>query len=88
MPSADCTWRAAAVSTGSSASEAATSGLLCMAIVGGAVLPVGVGLLADALGLHTAFLVPMAAYGLIALFALRAARSEAAPAAAALAAGR
>ncbi len=72
----------------SSASEAATSGLLCMAIVGGAVLPVGVGLLADALGLHTAFLVPMAAYGLIALFALRAARSEAAPAEAALAAGR
>jgi FHS family L-fucose permease-like MFS transporter len=53
----------------SSASTAATSGLLCTAIVGGAVLPVLVGLTADSLGLHAAFFVPMAAYAVIALFA-------------------
>ena len=59
----------------SSASSAATSGLLCMSIVGGAILPPMTGLLADALGLHAAFLLPMAAYAVIALFAFNAVRT-------------
>lgn len=54
----------------SAASAAATSGLLCMAIVGGAVLPVLVGHIADVAGLGAAFLVPMASYCGIAVFAL------------------
>lgn len=53
----------------STAHASATSGLLCMAIVGGALLPVTVGAVADAVGLATAYLVPMACYGIIALFA-------------------
>ncbi len=59
----------------SSASTAATSGLLCTAIVGGAILPVLVGVIADSIGLHAAFLVPMAAYAAIAGFALAARRT-------------
>jgi FHS family L-fucose permease-like MFS transporter len=60
----------------SSASTASTSGLLCMAIVGGAILPRVVGQIADApgLGLHVAYLVPMIAYACIAVFALAAGR--------------
>ncbi|HEY5020837.1 MAG TPA: sugar MFS transporter [Steroidobacteraceae bacterium] len=58
----------------SSASTAATSGLLCMAIVGGAVLPLIVGRTIDAFGLHAAYLVPMVAYSCVAAFALSAAR--------------
>jgi MFS transporter, FHS family, L-fucose permease len=63
----------------STASPAATSGLLCMAIVGGAVLPPITGLIADSAGLHTAFLLPMAAYALICAFAITAARARVAP---------
>lgn len=59
----------------STASSAATSGLLCMAIVGGAILPFLSGLIADAAGLHTVFLLPMAAYALISVFALAASRA-------------
>ena len=59
----------------SSASNAATSGLLCMAIVGGAVLPVIVGQVADATGLHSAYLVPMLAYLCISAFGIGATRS-------------
>jgi MFS transporter, FHS family, L-fucose permease len=60
----------------STASQAATSGLLCMAIVGGAVLPLLVGRLADSAGLHTSFLVPMVAYVAIAVFALAAGKAR------------
>jgi FHS family L-fucose permease-like MFS transporter len=60
----------------STASQAATSGLLCMAIVGGAILPLLVGLLADTAGLHMSFLVPMAAYGAIAVFAMSARKAR------------
>jgi FHS family L-fucose permease-like MFS transporter len=60
----------------SSASAAATSGLLCMAIIGGAVLPWLAGRIADAAGLHTAFLLPMAAYVAITVFALMAAKAR------------
>jgi FHS family L-fucose permease-like MFS transporter len=60
----------------STASAAATSGLLCMAIIGGAVLPQIAGRLADAAGLHAAYLVPMAAYVAITVFALSAAKAR------------
>jgi FHS family L-fucose permease-like MFS transporter len=46
------------------------SGLLCMAIVGGAVVPVLQGLLTDALGLRLGFLLPAACYIYIAGYAL------------------
>jgi FHS family L-fucose permease-like MFS transporter len=47
-----------------------------MAIVGGAILPLVVGQLADKSGLHSAFLVPMVAYVIISLFAMGAARAR------------
>jgi FHS family L-fucose permease-like MFS transporter len=52
----------------SSAGPAATSGLLCMAIVGGAVLPRIAGAIADR-SIDAAFAVPAVAYVLIAIFA-------------------
>ena len=59
----------------SSAPAPATSGLLCMAIVGGAVLPLVAGRLADGRGgVATAFVVPALAYVGVALFAVAAAR--------------
>jgi FHS family L-fucose permease-like MFS transporter len=58
----------------SSASSAATSGLLCVAIVGGAVLPVIVGHVADATSLRSAYAVPMLAYICISAFGLGASR--------------
>jgi FHS family L-fucose permease-like MFS transporter len=60
----------------SSAPTAATSGLLCMAIVGGAALPLLAGVIADAAGLHPAFFVPFIGYCGIAVFALGAARAR------------
>ncbi len=79
----------------STATAAATSGLLCLAIVGGAVLPYMFGLIADAVGgpqpkitecvggpnmassagLHVAYLLPMAAYAIISIFAIRAGKA-------------
>jgi FHS family L-fucose permease-like MFS transporter len=53
----------------STAPVAATSGLLCMAIVGGAVLPVIAGLIADHAGIALAFFVPAVSYAVIATFA-------------------
>jgi FHS family L-fucose permease-like MFS transporter len=47
------------------------SGILCMAIVGGAILPVFQGALADRVGLHLAFVIPMASYAYIAWYGLR-----------------
>jgi FHS family L-fucose permease-like MFS transporter len=47
-----------------------TSGLLCMAIVGGAILPVLTGFTADHIGLTSAFFVPFTSYVCIAIFAL------------------
>ena len=67
----------------SSASASATSGLLCMAIVGGAALPVASGRIADLTGsLTPAFFVPMVGYLGIALFAIASARTPAQAAAA------
>ena len=56
----------------SGASQSSTSGLLCLAIAGGAALPFLVGQLADKTSLALAFSVPALAYLVIALFALRA----------------
>jgi len=47
------------------------SGILCAAIVGGAILPVIQGSLADQLGLQNAFIVPVFCYGYIAYYAWR-----------------
>ena len=62
----------------STAPASATSGLLCMAIVGGAALPVLSGKIADLTGALTpAFVVPMLGYLGVALFALAATRVRA-----------
>ena len=50
--------------------SAAGSGLLTMAIVGGAVIPLVVGRLADAIGLGLAFFAPVACYAGICLYGL------------------
>jgi FHS family L-fucose permease-like MFS transporter len=47
------------------------SGILCMAIVGGAVVPFIQGMLADSIGLQWSFLVPAACYAFILYFGLR-----------------
>ena len=53
----------------SGVSSSATSGLLCLAILAGALLPIAVGAMADAFGLSASFIVPLAAYAFIAAFA-------------------
>jgi MFS transporter, FHS family, L-fucose permease len=63
----------------STASTAATSGVLCMAIVGGAVLPLIAGRIVDVAGLQAAFLLPMLAYAGIAVFATAAGRARTVP---------
>jgi FHS family L-fucose permease-like MFS transporter len=55
----------------SQAPQSATSGLLCTAIAGGALISIMVGELADHIGIGQAFVVPMAAYVVIAIFAQR-----------------
>ncbi|USX23787.1 sugar MFS transporter [Oxalobacteraceae bacterium OTU3REALA1] len=47
------------------------SGLLCMAIVGGAVVPLAQGLLADRVGVQLSFLLPAACYLFIVYFGLK-----------------
>jgi FHS family L-fucose permease-like MFS transporter len=46
------------------------SGLLCMAIVGGAILPLAVGKVADGAGIATALIIPVLCYAIIAGFGL------------------
>jgi FHS family L-fucose permease-like MFS transporter len=60
----------------SSAAPAATSGLLCLAIVGGAILPYVYGLIADSAGLHAAYFLPAVAYLLIMVFAIASTRAR------------
>lgn len=60
----------------SGVSHSATSGLLCLAIFGGALLPMSVGATADRFGLSIAFIVPLAAYAVITCFAFAARKSE------------
>jgi|HigsolmetaAR202D_1030399.scaffolds.fasta_scaffold00343_6 FHS family L-fucose permease-like MFS transporter len=59
----------------STASPASTSGLLCMAIIGGALLPVLFARVVDVSGIDTAYFVPFVAYALIALFGISVARA-------------
>jgi FHS family L-fucose permease-like MFS transporter len=47
------------------------SGILCMAIVGGAVVPVLQGLAADAVGMRAAFLLPVLCYAYITFYGLQ-----------------
>jgi FHS family L-fucose permease-like MFS transporter len=54
----------------SGVSQSSTSGLLCLAIFGGALLPMAVGTIADMFGLSASFAVPLVAYLFIAVFAL------------------
>ena len=56
----------------SGVSQSSTSGLLCLAIFGGALLPMAVGTIADRFGLAASFAVPLAGYIFIALFAVAA----------------
>jgi MFS transporter, FHS family, L-fucose permease len=56
----------------SGVSQSSTSGLLCLAIFGGALLPIAVGTIADGFGLSAAFVVPLLAYLFIASFAIAA----------------
>jgi FHS family L-fucose permease-like MFS transporter len=53
------------------------SGLLCTAIVGGAIIPVIVGIVADSYGLVVALAVPVACYAIIGTFGALAARTKA-----------
>lgn len=53
------------------------SGLLCMAIVGGAIVPLLAGGLADAFTIATAMIVPVSCYAIIVAFGLFAAKNEA-----------
>jgi MFS transporter, FHS family, L-fucose permease len=52
------------------------SGMMIMAIVGGAILPVAQGALADHLGIHHAFLLPVLCYMYIAYYAFRGSRPD------------
>jgi FHS family L-fucose permease-like MFS transporter len=54
------------------------SGVLCMAIVGGAIVPFVQGALADSVGLQPSFLIPAACYGFVLYFGLKYARMYAA----------
>jgi FHS family L-fucose permease-like MFS transporter len=60
----------------SGVSQSSTSGLLCLAIFGGALLPMAVGTIADRFGLGASFAVPLAGYAFIALFAFAARESN------------
>lgn len=60
----------------SSASAEATSGLLCTAIVGGAVIPLLVGKLSELTSYHAALVIPALCYAVLCLFALAARRAN------------
>ncbi len=47
------------------------SGILCMAIVGGAIIPLVQGVLADSMGIHHAFILPVLCYVFIAFYGLK-----------------
>jgi FHS family L-fucose permease-like MFS transporter len=47
------------------------SGILCLAIVGGAIVPLLQGVLADSIGLQLSFLLPMLCYGFIIYYGVR-----------------
>ena len=59
----------------SSASEEATSGFLCTAIIGGALIPPLVGAVSGSVGYATALIVPAICYALLCFFSLAAAKA-------------
>jgi FHS family L-fucose permease-like MFS transporter len=59
----------------STASTAATSGLLCMSIVGGAFIPLAVARMAEAGHYHGSYVIPAVCYALIVVFALGSAKA-------------
>ena len=59
----------------STASQEATSGLLCTAIVGGAFIPLLAGAVSGATSYGTSFIVPALCYVALTLFAVRAGRT-------------
>ncbi len=61
----------------STARAEATSGLLCTAIVGGAVIPYFIGLLSGAVGYTAALILPAACYVALCVFAIAAGRAPA-----------
>lgn len=60
----------------STASAEATSGILCFAIIGGAVIPPLTGLASQHVGYAHAFIVPATCYALLCLFAVMAGRTQ------------
>lgn len=60
----------------STASQEATSGLLCTAIVGGAFIPLLAGAVSGATSYGTSFIVPALCYAALTLFAIRAGRTR------------
>ena len=52
------------------------SSLLVMAIVGGAIIPLAMGWVADGYGLQYAFVLPLLCYGFIVFYALRGSRVD------------
>tara|TARA_B100001179_G_scaffold209313_1_gene175170 strand:+ start:226 stop:1494 length:1269 start_codon:yes stop_codon:yes gene_type:complete len=60
----------------SSASEETTSAMLCTGIVGGAAVPIIVGMVSDASSYTVAFVVPAVCYALLCLFAFTAGRTQ------------
>lgn len=52
------------------------SGILCMAIVGGAIIPVIQGGIADSIGIHHAFILPVICYFIIAYYGLKGSKPE------------
>lgn len=56
--------------------QSSTSGLLCVAIVGGAILPYAVGRFADSVSLELSFFLPMLAYAVITVFAVLANKAQ------------
>ena len=60
----------------SSASAEATSGLLCTAIVGGALIPLLVGKFSEITSYHAALIIPAACYAVLCLFAIASRRAQ------------
>ena len=60
----------------SSASAEATSGLLCTAIVGGALIPLLVGKFSEITSYHAALIIPAACYAVLCLFAIASRRAH------------
>jgi len=60
----------------STAPASATSGLLVFGIIGGALLPLLAGQIADMSNLNHAFIVPLAGYVLLTVFAVAAMRTK------------